>query len=86
MPPTSWTSKCALADAAPDGLADDREGLRQQVVERLAVGEPLAELVRLGAQLVVGERLNSGSSALIASTTAAILADLAVVVAEYLGK
>ena len=33
-------------------LADDREGLRQQVVERLAVGEALAELGGLAAQLL----------------------------------
>ena len=36
---------------AAAGLADDGEGLGQQVVERLAVGEPLAELGGLRAQL-----------------------------------
>ena len=38
---------------AAAGLADDRERLGQQVVERLAVGEPLPELGRLAAQLLV---------------------------------
>ncbi len=36
-------------------LADDREGLRDQAVERLAALQPGAELGRLAAQLVVGE-------------------------------
>ena len=40
--------------AAP-GLADDGEGLGQQIVERLAVGQPRAEFRGLGAQLLVGE-------------------------------
>ncbi len=45
----------AHAEDAPAGLAHDREGLRQEVVEGGAAGEPLAELGGLGAQLVVGE-------------------------------
>ena len=59
----------ALADLPLRRLADDGEGLRQQVVERLAVGDALAELVRLGAQLFVGERLELGFEALMWSTT-----------------
>ena len=43
---------------AAAGFADDREGLGQQVVERLAVGEARAELGGLGAELRVGERLD----------------------------
>ena len=43
---------------AAAGLADDGEGFGQQVVERLAVGEPRAELGGLAAQLLVGERLD----------------------------
>ena len=43
-----------LADA---GLADGGEGLEQEILERLAVLEPLPELGRLPAQLLVGERL-----------------------------
>ena len=37
---------------AAAGLADHREGLGQQVVERFAVGEPLAEFGGLLAQLL----------------------------------
>ena len=44
------------AQHAPVGLAADGERLRQQVVERLAVGIALLELVGLGAQLLVRER------------------------------
>ena len=43
---------------AAAGFADDGEGFGQQVVEDLAVGEPLAELGGLAAQLRVGQRLN----------------------------
>ena len=43
---------------AASGLADDGEGLGQQVVERLALGDARAELRRLGAELLVGERLD----------------------------
>ena len=50
----------ALADDPAGRLADDRERLDQQVVEILAVGEPLAELGRLGPQRVVGQRLHLG--------------------------
>ena len=44
-----------LVEDAPGGLAGHRERLRHQVVEVLAVGDPLLELVGLGAQLGVGE-------------------------------
>ena len=44
-----------LAQGAPGGLADDGERLGQQVVERLAVGVALLELVGQRAQLGVGE-------------------------------
>ena len=49
-----------LADHPRASLAGDGEGLDQQVVERLAVGEALAELGGLGLQLGVGERLELG--------------------------
>ena len=45
------------AQDAAAGLAADGERLDQQVVERLAGGQPLAELGRLLAQLGVGHRL-----------------------------
>ena len=38
---------------AAAGLADDGEGLGHQVVERLALREPLAEFCRLGAKLLI---------------------------------
>ena len=39
-------------------LADDRKGLGQQVVERLAVSEARPELDGFCAKLLVGKRLN----------------------------
>ena len=47
----------ALAERALGRLADHGEGLDQQVVEGLALGQALAELDGLGAQGVVGELL-----------------------------
>ena len=46
----------ALSEHALGRLADGRERLGQQVVERLAVGQPLLELVGLRLQLLVGHR------------------------------
>ena len=46
-----------LVQHAPRRLAGHRECLRQQVVEVLAVGDPLLELVGLGPQLGVGQLL-----------------------------
>ena len=40
------------------GLADHREGFGQQVVQRLAVGEPLAEFDGLSPERLVRERLD----------------------------
>ena len=50
----------AHVERAPAGLAAERERLVQQVVERLAVAGPLAQLVGLLAQLVVLEQLHLG--------------------------
>ena len=47
----------AHAQEAPAGLAADGKGLDQQVVERLAGGQPAAKFDRLLAQLLVGHRL-----------------------------
>ena len=47
----------AQAEHAAAGLAADGERLDQQVVERFACGQPLAELDRLLPQLGVGHRL-----------------------------
>ncbi len=47
--------------AQPDGaharLAHGREGLGEQIVQTLAGGVALAELARLGGQLLVSQRL-----------------------------
>ena len=45
----------ALAGLADPGLADGREGLEEELLQGLAVFEPLAELRGLAAQLVVRE-------------------------------
>ena len=47
-----------LVEHAPGGLAGHRERLGQQVVEVVAVGDALLELVGLGPQLGVGELLD----------------------------
>ena len=48
----------ALTGAPLRGLSAERECLRQEVVERLAVAGALAQGVRLGADLLVGERFH----------------------------
>ncbi len=58
MPPISCTSKCRMPEDPPGGLAHDGEGFGQQVVERGAAGQALAELVGLGPERVVGQRLH----------------------------
>ena len=50
MPPMSCTSKWRIRTRATRRLAARGEGLGQEVVELLAAGEPLAELVGLGAE------------------------------------
>ena len=50
----------ALAERAPGRLAHGGEGRHQQVVEIGAVGELLAERLRAGPQLGVGELLQLG--------------------------
>ena len=53
----------ALVGLAEAGLAHGGVGLEEHVVQVLAVGEPLAELGRLRAQLIVGERLELAARA-----------------------
>ena len=48
----------ALADRAAGGLAGQGKGLGQQIVERLAVGRALAQIVGLLAQLGIVEQLH----------------------------
>ena len=54
------TSKGRRPYRASGGCAHDGEGRDQQVVEAGALIELLAELGRLGAQLLVGQRLDLG--------------------------
>ena len=58
--PITWTSKWRIPSGALGRLADGREGLERQLVERLAVLESLPELGRLRGELGVGERLEVG--------------------------
>ena len=57
-PPSICTSKWRMPRRRLRGLAADRERLRQDVVQRLAVGQALPELRRLRGELVVGEGLD----------------------------
>ena len=50
----------ALTDYPAGGFAHHRESLDEEVVECLATVDAVAELVRLGPQGLVGERLDSG--------------------------
>jgi hypothetical protein len=69
MPPISCTSKCRMFSVRAAGLAHDGEGLGQQVVERLAVVRPLAEL-RVRPRSASSESAwIAGSNALIAATS-----------------
>ena len=43
-------------ELTPGALADHREGLDEQIVQGLALLEPIAELVRLGGELRAGQR------------------------------
>ena len=60
MPPISWTSKRRYVHRALEGLADGGEGLEDELVDRLAVLDALAELGGLARQLRVAERLELG--------------------------
>ena len=55
MPPLSWTSKWRWPSVRLAASRTVGEGLDQQVVQGLALGQPLAELGCLGAQRLVGE-------------------------------
>ena len=54
---------------AAAGFAHDRERLGQEVVERLAVGDALAEFDGFARSCFVGQRLMDGSSALTCATS-----------------
>ena len=55
--PISCTSKGRMSDGAPGSLAHGRVCLEDEVVELLAVLQPLPELGRLAGELLVGEAL-----------------------------
>ena len=71
----------AHAEFALAGFADDRKGLRHQVIKRLAGGVTLAELVRLGAQLLVAQDLDGGLERIDALDRLSVLFDQPVVAA-----
>nr|BAL54247.1 hypothetical protein HGMM_F13G06C30 [uncultured Acetothermia bacterium] len=50
----------AQPNRAARGLAHHGERLGQEIIECLAVGEPISEFVGLGAELIVGELLHLG--------------------------
>ena len=62
-PPISCTSKWRWPITRLAASRHDGERLEQEVVEVLAVVEALAELGRLGPELVVGQRLVSRARA-----------------------
>ena len=58
--PDDLDVEVALAEGAAGGFPHHGESLGGEVIERLAVGDALAELDRLGGELGVGERLDGG--------------------------
>ena len=71
----------AQAERAARRLADDREGLGQQVFEGLARGELLAELDGLGSEIGVGEGLQVRLETVDLADGAVVLADQPLVAA-----
>ena len=69
------------AERAARRLADDGEGLGQQVVERLAGGELVAELARLGSQVGIREGLQRRLERVDLADEAGVLADETLVAA-----
>jgi hypothetical protein len=49
-----------LAQDSPCRLAHDGIGLRLEIIEGFAIGQPGAELIGLGPQLSIGECLDRG--------------------------
>ena len=62
-PPIELHVEVPHVQHAAAGLADDGERFGQQVVERLAAGEPLLEFGRLAAQLLVAAAAGSTARA-----------------------
>ena len=56
--PTSWTSKARWPSRRRIASRTTAKASGSEVIERLAVLEALAKLIRLGAQLVVGQSLH----------------------------
>ena len=64
----SWTSLVPHLEEPPTALAADGEGLREDLVQGLPLGQPSAEFGRLLAEALVGEGLIVGSNSLIRAT------------------
>src|SRR5262245_64627381 len=69
----------ALAERALGRLAHGGEGLDQEIVERLAVGEPLAESIGAGSQLSVREGCQLGLELVDGLDAGAVDLELAIV-------
>ena len=73
-----------LAHVPFRGLTHRGEGLREEVVQRFAIGQALAKLLRLAAQFVVGEGFEVRLEGVDALDERHVLADFALVIAEDL--
>lgn len=67
------------AEHAHGGFADHGKSFGEEFVGRRALGDAVAEFLRLGLQLLVGERLHGGLELVDGIALAAILLDQAVV-------
>lgn len=75
------------AEDALRGLANDGEGLHKQIVRRGALGDAVAEFLRLGPEFVVRKRLHRGFEPVDLFHLATVLFDEAIVAtAENFGK
>jgi hypothetical protein len=65
----------AHLEGAPRGFAHDRESLRQEVIDRRALLQAAAELVRLGAQRLIAQGLDLRLELVGGADVAAVAAD-----------
>ncbi len=76
-----------LADMTAAGLLDDGKSLGHEVIDRLAIVEPLAEFGRLGLELLVGQLGQCGEMLVDFRNRRKLLLDVAFVLgAEYPGN
>ncbi|MNT80839.1 hypothetical protein D3C72_2203610 [compost metagenome] len=77
----------AHAQHAATGLAADREGFRQHLVQGFTTGDALLEFRRLGLQLLVGKLLDLRLQRIDLGDDAVELAQLSfITTAKYAGK